>query len=99
MAYVIITAEDFEEDVKKITNWLMYKWTIREVNNFQKKLTAAISKVSRNPNIGRRSSKNKDVRSVITTAHNRMYYQIFDDHIALLRLIETKQSPKRNKFD
>jgi hypothetical protein len=65
----------------------------------KEKLAIAIDKVTRNPSMGKMSRKYKDIRSVLVTKHNRLYYQISDTTITFLELIEMKQSPHRNRYE
>lgn len=99
MAYQIIVTEAFEESVTKTTDWLIDKWSMNAALRFEKKLKTAIKKISINPKIGRVSIRQKDIRSFLITGHNRLYYQVFSNKVALLKLIETKQNPERNKFE
>ncbi len=99
MAYEIIATKEFRDDVENTIDWLRYKWTEKEIDKFEKKLLSVIQQIGRNPAIGKISSRRKDIRSIIVTAHNRLYYQVFDTHITLHNLVETKRDPKRNKFE
>ena len=99
MAYQIIVTEAFEDSVTKTSEWLTHKWSIRSALKFEKKLRSAIQQIIINPKIGRVSARQKDIQSILITGHNRLYYQVYDKSLALLELVETKQNPKRNKFE
>jgi plasmid stabilization system protein ParE len=99
MAYEIIVTDHFEETVAQTANWLQYRWSADSALKFQSKLLSIVVKISNRPGIGRVSLKDKTVRSVLVTKHNRLYYSISGNSIILLELFETKQNPRRNKFE
>ena len=99
MAYKIVVTVYFTETVQRTIEWLKYKWPAQSVDKFENKLKSVIERISKNPNTGRKSSKYRDVRSVLVTKHNRIYYQVKENTITLLELFETKQSPLRNRYD
>jgi plasmid stabilization system protein ParE len=82
----------------KTSQWIEKEWSLRSSLEFDKKLNDIINEVSLNPNIGRLSAK-KNIRSLRVTKHNRVYYRISKTQITILDLFESKQHPKRNKYE
>jgi len=99
MAYRLDFTEQFEITTAKTAKWLKKDWSLKSARKFQDKLAIAIEKVISNPFIGQRSRKFEDIRSVLVTPHNRLYYRVTDTTISFLELIELKQSPLRNKYE
>jgi plasmid stabilization system protein ParE len=99
MAYRLDFSEQFEKSTAKTAKWLKKEWSFNSAQKFQDKLAVAIEKVIANPFIGQRSHRFEDIRSVLVTTHNRLYYRITDTTISFLELIELKQSPHRNKYE
>jgi plasmid stabilization system protein ParE len=98
MAYQIIITKKFEKSAVKTSHWLEKEWSLKSAIDFDEKLKKIITELSINPNIGR-ISKKKNIRSFRVTKHNRIYYKIFKNQIIILDLFESKQNPKRNKFE
>ena len=99
MAYRVVATVRFERSSAKTTKWLKKEWSAKSAEKFKEKLAVAIEKVTKNPTTGKMSRKYKDIRSVLVTKHNRLYYQISDTTITFLELIELKQSPHRNRYE
>ena len=99
MAYKLIITQYFEETAAQTSRWLKYRWSLNIAAKFEAKLLQVIDKIINRPTIGRVSIKNKTIRSVLVTKHNRLYYSIDGDTITLLELFETKQHPRKNKFE
>ena len=99
MAYEVIATTEFQNDLEGIIDWLKHEWTIKEVDRFKKKLRSVIQIISQNPKVGKISFRQNDIRSFMITPHNRLYYQVFQKHITLHNIVETKRNPKRNKFE
>jgi hypothetical protein len=51
------------------------------------------------PNPGIASTKEKKIRSIVLTKHNKLYYRINNDLIEVLNIFDTRQNPKQNKYD
>jgi len=99
MAYRLDFTEQFEKTSAKTARWLKKEWSLRLAQEFRDKLAVAIEKVISNPFIGKRSNQYDDIRSVLVTKHNRLYYRITDNTITFLEIIELKQSPHRNRYE
>jgi plasmid stabilization system protein ParE len=99
MAYRLDFTEKFEISTSKTAKWLKKEWSFYSAQKFQDKLAVALEKVIANPFIGQRSRKFEDVRSIMVTHHNRLYYRITDTTITFLELIELNRSPHRNKYE
>jgi len=99
MAYRLDFSEQFERTSAKTARWLKKEWSFKLAQEFRNKLAVAIEKVISNPFIGKRSSQYEDIRSVLVTKHNRLFYHITDNTITFLDIIELKQSPHRNKYE
>jgi plasmid stabilization system protein ParE len=99
MAHKLIVTAYFEETVAQTSRWLKYRWSLSVSQKFEAKLLKVIENICKRPTIGRVSSKHQLVRSVLVTRRNRLYYTIDGESIILLELFETKQNPKKNKYE
>ena len=99
MAYRIVASKMFERSLAGTVRWIKKEWSDRAAESFNKKILAAIEKITFYPTSGRKSAGYKNVRSVLISKHNRMYYRISGKTITLLELFETKQDPQKNKYE
>ncbi len=98
MAYKLIITKKFENSAAKTSLRIQKEWSLKLALQFDKRLKDTINELILNPKIGRLSSK-KNIRSLRVTKHNRIYYRISKTQITILDLFESKQNPKRNKYD
>ncbi len=64
-------------------------------NNFVRKLEL----LAIQPQIGVEVNSLKNIRSILITKHNRVYYRIEEDKIFVLNMIDTRKNPKKNPFN
>ncbi len=48
---------------------------------------------------GRVAAKKKDVKTILVTKHNRLYYRVKKDQIQIILLWDTRQNPARNPYE
>lgn len=99
MAHKVRPTKTFVKKVVALNSWLEVEWGIKVARVFQEKLEHTVSIIVEQPGIGSRSKKNETVRKLLVTKHNRLYYRITDTTIILLTLIDTRQHPKKNKYE
>ena len=100
MAYKIIASKLFQQRVIALNNYLQKEWGLTVAFRFHETLIKVILTLADQPGIGSVSKKKKDVRKILITKHNRLYYRVKDnDSIFLLTLFDTRQNPKRNRYD
>ncbi len=52
------------------------------------------------PYLGRISAENKDIRSILLTKQNRIYYRLLNgDIIEIVNIFDIRQDPQRNIFE
>jgi plasmid stabilization system protein ParE len=99
MAYKVRPTKTFLKKVVALNSWLEAEWGNKVAIDFQEKLELIVSIIAQQPGAGSVAKKNETVRKILVTKHNRLYYRISNDTIELLALIDTRQNPKKNKFD
>ena len=98
MAYQIIIKKRFTNKVQKILSYLEKEWSARVAAEFIKKIDRRIEMLTKQPYIGIPSSKIKDVRGLLITRHNKMYYKIKDSKVIILNMYDTRINPKVNPY-
>lgn len=99
MAYKIEQSKLF---VKKITNLLEYlenNWGKKVAVEFKKNLDKKMLRLIEEPDAGRNSTKVSDVQWILITRHNKLYYRIKGEIIYIITLFDTRQNPKKNKYE
>ena len=99
MAYKIEQSKLF---VKKITNLLEYlenNWCKKVAVEFKKNLDKKMLRLIEEPDAGRNSTKVSDVQWILITRHNKLYYRIKGEIIYIITLFDTRQNPKKNKYE
>ncbi|MFC4230769.1 type II toxin-antitoxin system RelE/ParE family toxin [Parasediminibacterium paludis] len=97
MAKVIILKNRYLKSLEKLMIYLHENWGESIALDFIKLVDSKILLLSSQPNIGIRSDKLKDARSILITKHNRLIYRVKDNTLIILNLSDTRRHPKKNK--
>lgn len=76
MAYEIIIKKRFTNKVVKTLAYLEKEWSLKVASAFLLKIDRRIDQLRKQPFIGAPSQKVKDVRGILITRHNRMFYKV-----------------------
>jgi plasmid stabilization system protein ParE len=98
MAYQIIVKKRFTNKVLKVLAYLEKEWSHEVAVGFLQKIDRRIELLTNQPYIGVLSVKIKDIRGLLITRHNRLYYKIKDDKVIILNLYDTRLHPKKNPY-
>src|SRR4051794_20929169 len=98
MAYQVIIKKRFTIKVQKVLEWLNKEWSAKVASEFLEKIDYRIELLARQPYSGAPSTKVKDIRGVLITRHNKMYYQVKGDKVIILNMYDTRINPKRNPY-
>ena len=98
MAYKIIVKKRFTRKVVKLLNYLETEWNEKVAQDFNKKLDKQIERISVHPFSGITIKNFSNVRSVLITKHNRLYYRIKEDTIEIMNMYDTRMNPKKNPY-
>lgn len=98
MAYRIIVKKRFTNRVEKVLAYLEKEWSHQVAVEFLIKIDRRLALLSRQPYVGVLSSKIKDVRGLLITRYNRLYYKIRDDQVIILNMYDTRINPGKNPY-
>ena len=99
MAYKIRYNKTYLKELKVIAGWLEKKWSKKTADDFVKEVYNKIHNLSITPFAGTITQKSPDIRKLVITKHNKVYYRVKGNTITVLNLFETKLNPKRNKYE
>ncbi len=79
----------------------VYKYIIKEFSsgaayNFLLRLEKRIDFITNNPTVGKISAKRKNIRSILFTPHNQLFYRYQNETIEILCLFDMRKNPKKN---
>ncbi len=98
MAYQIIVKKRFTNRVQKILAYLEKEWSHKVAVEFLLKIDRRIELLARQPHVGVLSSKIKNIRGLLITRHNRLYYKIAGNNVIILNMYDTRINPKKNPY-
>jgi len=99
MALRIITKKRFENKVMKLLLYLETEWSDTVAINFKVTLLEKLELLATQPKTGVEVNSLKNTRSILITKHNRVYYRIEENKIAVLNMIDTRKNLKKNPFN
>jgi plasmid stabilization system protein ParE len=98
MAHNIIVKKRFTSKLLKLLSYLEAKWGKTVADSFVAKLEKRLNNLSKHPSTGAPVKDVKDVRSILVTRHNRLYYRIKETTIEVINLYDTRMNPKNNPY-
>ena len=98
MAYEIIVKTRFVNKIHKILSYLEKEWSHKVAEEFLLKIDRRIDLLTKQPEVGAPSEKIKNVRGLLITRHNRLYYKIKNDKVILLNIYDTRMNPDKNPY-
>ncbi len=98
MALQIITKKRYQNNLKKILSYLVLYWNKNVAEEFIDLLFKKYELLSTIPNIGVQILPSKNVRSIVITKHNKVYYKVEKGHLIIINIIDTRRNPKKNPF-
>ena len=66
---------------------------------FQMILDSKLEMLSNDLLEGAETAKNKGIRKLAITRHNKIYYKKIKNEIIILTLFENKMNPKKNRYE
>lgn len=98
MAFEIIIKKRFTNKVAKTLGYLEKEWSLKVASEFLQKIDRRIEQLKMQPYLGVPSSKIKDVRGLLITKHNRLYYKIKNNTVIILNMYDTRANPSKNPY-
>jgi plasmid stabilization system protein ParE len=93
--YKILWSDRAVIDLQNILNYLLNKWTEKEVRNFVKKLDNRLELIAVNPRLFPNTNKRKNVRRSVLIRQTVIYYETSNNAIKIVTLFDPRQNPKK----
>ncbi len=97
MAYQLIQKKRFKNKLVKLLDYLETEWGFKVAKSFLEKMDNHLELISQQPFIGELGG-HKNVRSILITKHNRVYYTVEGNTIKILNMYDTRMNPKKNRY-
>ena len=101
----VVSEEEFYNYKKRFINkldkvllYLEKEWGQKCANVFIDKLLEKITLIKKQPEIGS-ITVYKNIRSVLITKQNKIYYRIEKDRVEIINMIDTRRNPEKNPFN
>lgn len=96
-AEVVIT-QRFRKNVLKVHAYLVKKFSVNVANDFLTRLEKRLDFIAANPEAGKASLKKKNVRSILLTPHNQIFYRFQKNQVAILCLFDMRRNPQKKSY-
>lgn len=82
-------------DLKNIIDYLLEKWTQKEIQNFARRLDKRLNLIATNPNLFPKTFKRRNVRRSVLTKHTVIYYETSEGIVTIVTLFDPRQNPQK----
>lgn len=96
MSHKIYWSERAKKSYIHVADFILKKWSVKEVRNFTDITSSTILKIAKTPEMFV-ASKKKDIRKGFITKHTCLLYRIKSNGIELLYFWDNRQDPKKLK--
>ncbi len=97
MDYKIFWTEEALRNLEEIIDYLLSRWTQREVDNFKVKLSKQIDLISRNPKMFPISTFHPRLRKAVLSKQTSIFYEIKNNVIYLAYIFVNYKTTDRLK--
>ena len=98
MAQKAIITKRFRNNTLHVYQYLIKKFSVSTADKFLERLEQRIEFIVANPTIGKASVKRKDVRSLLFTPHNQIFYRYKNNTIEILCLFDMRKNPSKKPY-
>ncbi|HEY5369395.1 MAG TPA: type II toxin-antitoxin system RelE/ParE family toxin [Hanamia sp.] len=98
MAYKIEQSSLFVKKIAKLLEYLESNWGKKVAVEFKTKLDKRMLQLLTKPDNGKVCNV-PHVRMILITPHNKLFYRIKGKTIYIITLFDTRQDPKKNKYE
>ena len=99
MAFEVIWTLHAKEDYKNVILYLNEKWSTVVALKFIETTEERIERIAVFPMLGIASEKDKSIRRIKLTKHNKLYYRFIHSKIYILSIFDTRRNPDTNEFE
>lgn len=98
MAEKIVITKRFRKNTLRVYQYLFKEFSATTANTFLDQLEQRIEFIAAHPTASRSSDKRKNVRSILFTPHNQIFYRYKNNSIEILCLFDMRQKPAKKPY-
>ncbi len=95
----IFWTEHALNELKQTLEYLEANWTEKEIRNLVRKLEETLILVAHSPLLFQVSDIKPEVRRVVISTYNTLYYRIANDQVEILSFYSNRKSPGKRKIE
>jgi hypothetical protein len=96
--YKILWTNNALKELESTIEYLIKKWTDKEIQNLALRIEETLELISNNPNLFQSSDVKKSIRRAVISKYNTMYYRTKGENIEILSFFSNRQNPKKRKI-
>jgi plasmid stabilization system protein ParE len=94
----IIITKRFRNNTLRVYQYLLKEFSAKTAYDFLNSLEKRIDFIAKNPEVGKLSAKRNNIRSILFTPHNQIFYRCKDDITEILCLFDMRKNPKKRPY-
>jgi len=94
----IVITKRFRNNTLRVYQYLLKEFSKKTANSFLNRLEKRIEFIAANPEVGKASVKRQNVRSVLFTPHNQIFYRSQKNTIEILCLFDMWKNPTKKPY-
>jgi plasmid stabilization system protein ParE len=94
----VVITKRFRNNTLRVYEYLLKEFSAATAFSFIDNLEKRIEFIAKNPTIGKESVKKKNVRSLLFTPHNQIFYRLNKNKIEILSLFDRRRNPGENPY-
>lgn len=98
MAYKVVYKKRFSNKLIKLLHYLEKEWGAASAEKFLLRTEQRIDMLKNYPLIGKASLLKPEIRSILLSRRNRIYYKVSGDEIIIMNMYDVRQNPKKNPY-
>ena len=98
MVQKVIFTKTADRTFNDIATFLEQNVSLSSAEKFAEKVDSKIEKLTKQPFIGRPSSKAKTVRKILVSKHIQMFYRVVGRTLIVSTFFDSRQHPSKSRF-
>jgi plasmid stabilization system protein ParE len=98
MAKEIIWTKRANQKFNKIISYLEEEWNESVTQNFVQTTYKILELLSKQPYLGSLENSKHNIRGILVSKQNRLFYRISDDKIILVNFFDTRSKKRSKKY-
>ncbi len=94
----IVVTKRFRKNTMSVYQYLLKEFSSKTAYLFLKKIEQRIELIVKHPTIGKLSSKKKNIRSIILSPYNLLFYRYSNNTVEILCLFDMRKNPKKKPY-